>query len=424
MMQSKPLPERHLQHSLALPQIIGELAIIALAGLFIWLRVGTLPYLAAQDRLILMWLWIVAMLLGYLLGDRYAAPQYLPRTISGLLVTVLLATLILIAECFLLDYRQALLALLPIQGLLLVLAVLWQVLALRNRRPLVLGVALIDPYNPLLRDPRLEYRMLSPNDAGALSELDGLLIQPDRPNQIQQQMITNAQAMKLPLISKSLLDEELVGKVALSSLHSEWLNKHAFQSSYAPFKRFFDVFFTLLSLPVLLPLMAVVAVVVYFNSGRPILFWQERVGKDGVPFRLVKFRTMSRDSEKSGPAFAQHSDQRVTPVGAFLRKFRLDELPQFYNVLRGEMSIIGPRPEQWAFVAEFEESIPLYATRHWVRPGITGWAQVNQGYAAGVDETTEKLNYDFYYIKHHSFQTDLLIVWKTLLTILTGFGAR
>lgn len=183
-------------------------------------------------------------------------------------------------------------------------------------------------------------------------------------------------------------------------------------------------FGVLLALPLLLPLMAVVAAVVYFNSGRPVLFWQERVGQDGQAFQLVKFRTMTRDSERSGPAFAKSGDQRVTPVGAFLRKFRLDELPQFWNVLRGEMSIIGPRPEQWAFVAEFEESIPLYTTRHWVRPGITGWAQVNQGYTDSVGQTTEKLQYDFFYVKHCSLSLDALIVWKTIQTILTGFGSR
>ena len=166
------------------------------------------------------------------------------------------------------------------------------------------------------------------------------------------------------------------------------------------------------------------ALAVLLDGGRPVLFWQERVGKDGKPFRMVKFRSMRRDSEAAGAAFAAHGDLRVTRIGAFLRRYRLDELPQFYNVLRGEMSIIGPRPEQEAFVRAFAHDIPLYSIRHHVRPGITGWAQVRQGYAAGSEEAKEKLRCDFYYIKNFSLALDARIVWETVLTVLSGFGAR
>ena len=133
---------------------------------------------------------------------------------------------------------------------------------------------------------------------------------------------------------------------------------------------------------------------------------------------------MCHDSEKTGAQFAQANDMRVTRIGRVIRKTRIDELPQFINVLKGEMSLIGPRPEQVKFVNEFAEQIPFYNYRHVVRPGITGWAQVTQGYASDADETREKLEHDFYYIKRFSVWLDLLIVGRTIKTMLTGFGAR
>lgn len=289
----------------------------------------------------------------------------------------------------------------------------------------VLGAGPARIPDDLLAFTGLRYVPVGPQEEWSPSRLDALLLRPgDRFSEEHQRLIAHAQVTKVPLWSKTQLDEEISGKVAVHLIQSEWLDQADFRSQYSGVKRAFDVAVTLLALPVLLPLAAGVAVTVLLNSGRPVLFWQERVGQDGRPFRIVKFRTMSRDSERSGPAFAQRADLRVTPTGAFLRKFRLDELPQFWNVLRGEMSIIGPRPEQSAFAADFEESIPLYASRHWVRPGITGWAQVNQGYTDNLGQTMEKLRYDFYYIKHLSLRLDLLIVWKTVQTILGGFGAR
>src|SRR5690606_3487559 len=140
--------------------------------------------------------------------------------------------------------------------------------------------------------------------------------------------------------------------------------------------------------------------------------------------KMLKFRTMRPDAEARGSAFASDGDPRVTRVGRFLRKFRVDELPQFWNVLKGNMSIIGPRPEQASFVEEFERMIPLYRLRHNVAPGITGWAQVRQGYAADVDSSVEKLRHDFWYIKNFSIWTDLRVVLLTVLTMFSGFGSR
>jgi lipopolysaccharide/colanic/teichoic acid biosynthesis glycosyltransferase len=239
------------------------------------------------------------------------------------------------------------------------------------------------------------------------------------------QWLAHADMSGVRTMSAPIVIETLARRVPVNMLHGVW----AFEilngtSIYGIWKRLLDIVAVILLSPFLLLLAGIVALVVYFDTGAPVLFRQKRLGRNGVAFTMVKFRTMTQNSEENGAAFASHGDPRVTKTGQFLRKFRLDEIPQFWNVLKGDMSIIGPRPEQAGFAREFEEDIPLYALRHNVRPGITGWAQVMQGYAATVDETREKLCYDFYYVKHCSLGLDLRIVGLTLHTILTGFGSR
>ncbi len=170
--------------------------------------------------------------------------------------------------------------------------------------------------------------------------------------------------------------------------------------------------------------MAFTAIAVKLDSPGPALFIQNRVGQGNKDYKIYKFRSMCRDSEKDGAKLAQSDDMRVTRVGKIIRKTRLDELPQFFNVIKGDMSLIGPRPEQRAFVEQFDEEIPFYTYRHVVKPGITGWAQVVQGYASDADDTRIKIQHDFYYIKHFSLWLDILILFKTIKTILTGFGAK
>lgn len=237
--------------------------------------------------------------------------------------------------------------------------------------------------------------------------------------------LAHADMASIPIISAPILLESLTGRIATDALEGRWAPSifHG-RAGYQWQKRGLDIIATVLALPILLPLGFLVAMAVYIDTGRPILFWQDRMGKDGKVFKMVKFRSMRTNAESQGAFFASRDDKRVTRLGAFLRKFRLDELPQFWNVLRGEMSIIGPRPEQVDFAIEFEHSIALYTLRHNVRPGITGWAQVMQGYAAGQDENTQKLRYDCYYIKYMSFWLDVTIVLKTIRTVLTGFGSR
>ncbi len=193
---------------------------------------------------------------------------------------------------------------------------------------------------------------------------------------------------------------------------------------YLSTKRAIDLIAVALALPLVLAIGIITAVVIKLESRGAVFFWQKRVGMNGKVFNMLKFRSMTSDSEKDGSQFAQSNDMRVTRVGKFIRKFRVDEIPQLWNVVRGEMSIIGPRPEQESFVNEFNKTIPNYALRHMVMPGITGLAQTEQGYVADAEATITKLEYDLYYIKNMSLLTDAQITLKTIYTILTGFGAR
>jgi len=195
-------------------------------------------------------------------------------------------------------------------------------------------------------------------------------------------------------------------------------------NQYLGTKRVLDLVVIAAVLPFVAVIMAVTAVVIKLESSGSVFFWQKRVGMNGKTFNMMKFRSMTSDSEAKGSQFAQTNDMRVTRVGKFIRKFRIDELPQLWNVVKGDMSIIGPRPEQESFVSEFNKTIPNYSMRHMVRPGITGLAQTEQGYVADADGTATKLKYDLYYIKNLSFMTDVQITLKTIYTILTGFGAR
>jgi lipopolysaccharide/colanic/teichoic acid biosynthesis glycosyltransferase len=194
--------------------------------------------------------------------------------------------------------------------------------------------------------------------------------------------------------------------------------------SYDRAKRLLDLATVIALTPLWLPLAAGVALAVRFDSKGPALYSQPRVGRDGQVFTLWKFRSMVHGLQAPGVHFAQADDPRITRVGRVLRRSRLDELPQLFNVLLGHMSLIGPRPEQTAFVRNFAATIPSYPYRHLVRPGLTGWAQVQQGYADSADTTRIKLSYDLYYVAHYSLALDLLIAAKTVKTVCTGFGAR
>ncbi len=189
-------------------------------------------------------------------------------------------------------------------------------------------------------------------------------------------------------------------------------------------KRGIDVFASLLGLIFYSPICLLIAAAIKLDSPGPVLYRQERVGEDESVFELLKFRSMRTDAEKGGPVWAQVNDRRITRVGRIIRKLRLDEIPQMVNVLRGEMSFVGPRPERPHFVEILEKEIPFYSYRHTVKPGITGWAQIRYPYGASKEEALEKLKYDIYYIKHLSVYLDLEIIFQTIKIMLWGRGAR
>jgi lipopolysaccharide/colanic/teichoic acid biosynthesis glycosyltransferase len=192
---------------------------------------------------------------------------------------------------------------------------------------------------------------------------------------------------------------------------------------YLGVKRLFDIAGALVGCVVVLVLCPLIWLANRLTSPGDLFYWQERVGLHGRPFRMVKFRSMIMSAEAdTGPIWAADNDCRITPVGRILRKSRLDELPQVWNVLRGEMSLIGPRPERPEFVASLMETIPTFQARHALKPGITGWAQVNYRYVASVDDTLVKLQYDLYYIEHRCLSLDLLILAKTVLVMASLKG--
>jgi len=221
--------------------------------------------------------------------------------------------------------------------------------------------------------------------------------------------------------------ERVTGKILLDDLRPSWLIfSDGFRVSGATrlMKRAVDLVFSLVLAIVTLPLMLLTALLVLLEDGRPILYRQERVGENGGTFVLSKFRSMRKDAEHGGtPIWATDGDDRITRVGRFIRKTRLDELPQLWNVVRGDMSFVGPRPERPFFVEQLAQDIPFYQQRHAVKPGLTGWAQIKYRYGASREDAMEKLRYDLYYIKHLSVVFDLTIVFDTVKVVLFRKGA-
>jgi exopolysaccharide biosynthesis polyprenyl glycosylphosphotransferase len=261
--------------------------------------------------------------------------------------------------------------------------------------------------------------------------------------------------LRLALLGVELIDmpsfyEFLAAKIPTDHIANAWLLFHSLTNTriyYRHFKRITDVGLAALGLALSWPLWVLIAAAIKLDSPGRVFFRQERLGQDGKPFHILKFRTMIENAESAGPQFATRGDPRVTRVGRILRKGRLDELPQLYNILKGEMSFIGPRPERAVFIRKFQEMVPVmrpgnrasdlpgvmvvdhyrerlpyYSYRLLIKPGITGWAQVMHSYSATLEETKEKLQYDLYYIKNMSWFLDLAILLKTIRIVLFGWG--
>jgi sugar transferase (PEP-CTERM system associated) len=222
--------------------------------------------------------------------------------------------------------------------------------------------------------------------------------------------------------------ERETGYVQLNSLSASWMifaegfSRSRFQRVL---KRLFDVSVSVAMLSATLPVMVLATLAIWLEAGRPILYRQQRVGESGKIFEILKFRSMRVGAERDGvPEWATPNDDRVTRGGRFLRRTRVDELPQLINVLRGDMSFVGPRPERPLFVSELSRKVPFYASRHSVKPGITGWAQIRYPYGASVDDAVQKLQFDLYYVKNHSLFLDFVILLQTTQVVLFGEGAR
>lgn len=222
--------------------------------------------------------------------------------------------------------------------------------------------------------------------------------------------------------------ERALGQVRLDSLRASWLIfGDGFRQSAARtiVKRLFDITAATSLLLLSLPIMLVTAILVVVESGFPIFYRQERVGQAGRVFKVIKFRSMRTDAEEDGrPRWASTNDDRTTRIGRFIRKYRIDELPQLLNVLTGEMSLVGPRPERPFFVDKLSTDIPFYAARHSIKPGLTGWAQVRYHYGASAGDAAEKLQFDLYYVKNHTLFLDLVVLLETVVVVVTGKGAH
>lgn len=221
--------------------------------------------------------------------------------------------------------------------------------------------------------------------------------------------------------------ERLHGRIPLERLSPSWLIlSDGFKKSKLLLgaKRCTDVFISMLMLLLISPLLPLIVLAIYLDSGRPIFFGQERVGHKGGEFRLLKFRSMIQDAEREGPRWAEQGDSRITRVGRILRKTRLDEIPQLFNVLRGEMSLVGPRPERPYFCTQLEKEIPFYNLRHSTRPGLTGWAQIRFRYGASLGDARAKLEFDLFYLKNMSLIVDCAILFETAKVVILGRGAQ
>ena len=284
---------------------------------------------------------------------------------------------------------------------------------------------------------RIGERIVNPAIVGTPADIDRLIAEhhvdrivvglSDRRGKLPVEELLRAKMAGVRVEDATTTYERVTGKILIDDLRPSWL---IFSDGFRVgrltrlMKRTIDLTLSLTMAIVALPLILLTALLVWLDDGRPVLYRQERVGENGRTFVLSKFRSMRKDAEKGGqPIWARDGDDRVTRVGRFIRKTRLDELPQLWNVVRGDMSFVGPRPERPFFVEQLSREIPFYQQRHAVKPGLTGWAQVKYRYGSSLEDAMEKLRYDLYYIKHLSVIFDLTIVFDTVKVVLFRKGA-
>ena len=284
---------------------------------------------------------------------------------------------------------------------------------------------------------RIGERIVNPAIVGTPADIDRLIAEhgidrivvgmSDRRGKLPVEELLRAKMAGVRVEDATTTYERVTGKILIDDLRPSWLIfSDGFRVSRVTrlMKRTIDLGLSVILAILSLPLMVVTALLVLIEDGRPIFYRQERVGENGRTFTLAKFRSMRKDAEKGGkPIWAKDGDDRITRIGRFIRKTRLDELPQLWNVVRGDMSFVGPRPERPFFVDQLTKEIPFYQQRHTVKPGLTGWAQVKYRYGTSLDDAMEKLRYDLYYIKNLSVIFDLTIVFDTVKVVLFRKGA-
>lgn len=270
--------------------------------------------------------------------------------------------------------------------------------------------------------PNCDARPLAKLDLAGI-RYDGVVADFQVLNADEERFLTACALANVPVYNAKTVFESLTGRVKIDRMSENNIGSLLPSSAYELTKGIIDRAIVLATIPFVLPVGIITAILIRLESPGPVIYTQTRIGRGNKPFTIYKFRSMRFDRE-ADERFAGEDDLRITRVGRVIRKLRIDELPQFLNVLKGEMSLIGPRPEQPSFVEKFDKKIPFYSYRHVVKPGITGWAQVRHGYAANSDETKVKIEHDFYYIKNCSLTLDFLIFLLTIKTMASGFGAR
>jgi exopolysaccharide biosynthesis polyprenyl glycosylphosphotransferase len=409
---------------LAVAQVVASLATFGTA----------LPWLYRGD----VWPMVGALFGGALVGlyvTRRSAAGGVPRPSYGRGVVTVALSLGLTALVILAGrpyWSRKYVVITAITWLALALAHRW----VQRRRPWAENVVLVAAEKVLI-----DHLRAAPH-ANVLEVLDPAGAMPERPlppgttlavdlravlSEKMARFVSSCNLAGYPM--RSLVDvyEEHTGRLAIVHLYEGWELSVPLSARipYVRVKRALDAVLVLLAAPLALPISLFLALAIKLDSRGPVIFRQSRIGLEGRPFTLYKFRSMRVDNGGEAEArFAGVRDDRLTRVGRLLRRTRSDELPQLWNVVTGDLSLVGPRPEQGPFVERFAESIPFYTHRHLVRPGLTGWAQVNFGYADSEADTIEKLSFDLYYVKHLSPWLDLEVLGRSIWTVLSGFGAR
>lgn len=312
----------------------------------------------------------------------------------------------------------------------IIIIVIWMyiITIFSGTKDLRVGIVPFGGIDLLTEIPRVQWVSVVKPDLEVLAEIDAIVVdlRADLPD-VWERFLADVTLAGTAVFHVKQIEESLTGRVRIDHMSENSFGSLVPLKSYLVLKRLTDVLTAIVALIVLFPFLVLIGIAIRLDSPGRAIFRQTRMGFRGVTFTMLKFRTMRHDeASESGlrNAITEEADPRITRFGKFMRRTRIDELPQIINILRGEMSWIGPRPEAEVLSEWYEREIPFYRYRHVIRPGITGWAQVNQGHVAEVGDVMGKLEYDFYYIRHFSIWLDALVVARTILIMISGFGAR